>query len=446
MNNHKKIISLACVISVIASLVLSVIPSSAAEIKGPNVPIVSNSNSSDGGKYSYVLTLDVYNPCNSNDMDSDAVNDFYFDFTYVTNNGFGEEKNYRFDMSWSNGSNNNSSTLWKHFIRSNDDGFETDLPVTLSGKLKKVHILLNMDGGERLGFTVNSIKCNGKRINDTTDWVSSAYQDSEANIYCSMEKSVIDMDNSSYFKDMEDVSQKELDRIIISAANSPNGPLGSQYDNAFKDQYNAIIGKKYLDKCTMGSDGDINQYYSHHDEQSMYKYTLYFNVENPINMNDADYDEVETFYLKFTYIDDNGYGKEKEYTLDMSYDSGLGRNKNPNYLAHFQRYNEDEYNTHFDVWVPGIVTKVTSTLNMSGDRLTAKIEKIALNSIAVNTDREYVSSVYFNSSLEVPCEVPDAQIVDLSAKAPVDQYNSPASKNLIEKAKKDPLNYIYHKV
>lgn len=395
-------------------------------------------------EYIYNFNVTVDNPCNSKSMDRDAVNTFYFEFSYVDKNGYGTEKKYKFDMSWADGKNRNSDILKQYFIRDNDNKYAATLQLPLSGKLTRTHIKLNMDGGERLSFTVDSIYCNGKKINNNTDYVSSAYADSDADIYCSMESSVIDVKNSPYFesKTSFDLTQNELKSILSGT---------DLYTGQFRDQFNVDIDNSVLEKCITGSDASINQRISHSDEESFYKYTFWVNVENPIDLTNADYDEVETFLIDIYYTDANGYGKSGKFTLDMSYSEELNRNRNPEYLSLFQRENDNGYNIHFDVWVPGILTKVESTLNMSGEKLVVNFEKITLNSLAVNTTRDYVSSTYFNSSAVIECNVPPSAIVTdssdlagLDYSAMTDQYGAMVSKKLFELAQKKPTEYTYH--
>lgn len=435
MKKIKTIIPLLCIICIVAVIVASQ-PSFAASTSENNT-----------GEYVYTFNIKVNNPCNSKDMDKDAVNVLYFDYYYNGQNGYQSEKKETFDMSWNGSGNKNSDFLQKHFVRSNDNSYSTSFDVTLGGKLNKLYIKLNMDGGERLSFTVESIYCNGKRINSNTDYVSSAYNDSTATVYCSMEKSIIDKTNSPYFKDHEDfeISKKQMSNIINNLNDSEN------YVGQFKDQYNSVIDMSVLKNCVASSDGDINQYYSHLDEESMYKYTFYFDVENPIDLNNADYDEVETFYIKMSYIDQNGYGTAKTYILDMSYNADLKRNLNQEYLSYFERYNDSEYKTHFSVWVPGIITDIKCKLNMSGEKLVANFEKVTLNSIAINTGRDYVSSVYFDSDAQIKCSVPASQIAVSKENLPekysadlVDQYGSIVSEALFNKAKEDTQKYLYH--
>ncbi|MCF0121056.1 MAG: hypothetical protein HUJ65_05405, partial [Oscillospiraceae bacterium] len=304
------------------------------------------------GAYDYVYLFDVTvdNACNSKEMDKDAVNELWFSFTYVDKNGYGTEKTDKFDMSWSDGKNNNAEFLSKYFFRDSDDGYNTSFELSLPGKMTKMNILLNMDGGERLAFTINGIYCNGIRINNNTDYVSSAYYDSKAEITCSMGGSVIDVENSEYFESGTslELTQKELNSIM----NNPGKK--SEFEGKIRDQFNAVIDMSVLDRCVSSPDSEINQLLSHRDEESYYKYTFWVNVENPIDLTNADYDEVEKFVIDMYYVDANGCGKSGKYTLDMSYDSGLKRNKNPEILANFQRDGDTGYQTHFDIWLPGI--------------------------------------------------------------------------------------------
>lgn len=435
MKKAKKALSIVCALCIAMSAAI------------PQQVLAANTSEDDTSKYTYTINIKVNNPCNSTSMDKDDVNVLYFDYYYSGQNGYQSEKKESFDMSWSGSSNKNSDFLKEHFIRPNDDSYTTSYDVTLSGKLNRIYIMLNMDGGERLSFEIESIYCNGKRINSNTDYVSSAYYDSTATVYCSMEKSVVDEENSPYFAEHEDldITEKTMNSIA-------NGITDAQsYAGKFKDQYNAVIDMSVLKKCVVSSDGDINQAYSHHDEESMYKYTFYFNVENPIDLGNADNDEVETFYIEMSYIDKNGYGSSKTYKLDMSYSSDLKRNLNQQYLSYFETDGDDGYKTHFSVWVPGIITEVRSKLNMSGEKLCVYIEKITLGSIAVNNDRDYVSSVYYDSEAKIKCSVPASQIAldkdslpekystDLS-----DQYGAIVSETLFNKAKENTQRYLYH--
>ena len=88
---------------------------------------------------------------------------------------------------------------------------------------------------------------------------------------------------------------------------------------------------------------------------------------------------------------------------------------------------------------------------MSGEKLCVDIERITLNSIAINTDRDYVSSVYYDSDAKIPCTVPASQIAVSKDKLPesysaelTDQYGTVVSESLYNKAKADPQRYLYH--
>ena len=144
----------------------------------------SVSHKNEKSMYLYTLDISLDNPCNSKDMDDDAVYQLWFDFEYKDSNGYGKAQSYRFDMSWKNGKNLNSEVLRKCFIRGNDNACFTQLQVWVPGIVSRVKVHLNMDGGERLGFTVNGIYLNGFKINTDTDYVSSAYYDSDADVAC----------------------------------------------------------------------------------------------------------------------------------------------------------------------------------------------------------------------------------------------------------------------
>lgn len=435
MKKMKKLLSLLCVLCIVISVFAF------------RLSFAANESESGTSEYVYTVNLKVNNPCNSSSMDNDDVNVLYFDYYYNGQNGYQSEKKETFDMSWDGSGNKNADFLKKYFIRPNDDSYNTSFDVTLGGKLNRIYIKLNMDGGERLSFDVESIYCNGKRINSNTDYVSSAYYDSTATVYCSMEKSVVDKENSPYFKEHDEleISEKAMSKITTDLDNAKS------YAGQFKDQYDAVIDMSVLKDCIASSDGDINQFYSHHDEVSMYQYTFFFNVENPIDLGNADYDEVETFYIEMSYIDQNGCGEAKTYTLDMSYDSELKRNLNPQYLSCFESYGDSGYNTHFSVWVPGIITEVKSKLNMSGEKLVVNFEKITLGSIAVNTERDYVSSVYFDSDATIKCSVPFPQVAVSVENFPekysadlTDQYGSLVSEALYNRLLDTPQKYLYH--
>ncbi len=439
MRKIKKLHLLLCMIFVFAvtSSTLYSFSASAAD----------EGESSGESSYVYTFNVTVSNPCNATSMDEDDINVLYFDYYYSGQNGYQSEKKETFDLSRKNNVIQQQDFWIEHFIRQNDFSCTTSFDVTLPGKLNRVFIKLNMDGGERLAFTIDSISCNGITINSNTDYVSSAYYDSTATVYCSMEKSVIDEGNSPYFSEHEtfDITEKKMNDIVNGLGDSDD------YAGKFKDQYNAVIDTAVLKNCVASSDGDINQYFSHSDEESMYQYTFCFNVENAIDLTYADYDEVEKFYFEITYKDENGYGSEKTYKFDMSYDSSLKRNLNQKYLSCFEKYNDDAFQTQFSLWVPGIVTNVKCKLNMSGEKFSVYLEKVLIGDLQVNTDRDYVSSVYYDSDLKMDCIVPDSQIAVSEDKLPekysadlTDQYGSIVSETLYKKAMEDAQKYLYH--
>ncbi len=424
----------------------------AAAIVTAHAPFFSASaDTSEGGEntgeYVYTFNLQIDNPCDATSADEDNINVLYFDYYYKGQNGYQDEKKQTFDLSKKNSVIQNSDFWIEHFIRQNNSACSTSFDVTLPGKLTKVFIKLNMDGGERLSFTVKSIYCNGKMINSNSDYVSSAYFDSTATVYCSMEESIVDEKNSPYFSNHTtfDITERQINDI----ANGVDD--GESYKGQFKDQYNSVIDTAVLKKCIATSDGDINQYFSHQGEESMYNYTFCLNVDNPIDLDSADYNEVEKFYFEIDYKDKNGYGEKKTYKLDMSYSDSLKRNLNQKYLSCFERYDDNEYQTQFSLWVPGIITEVRCNLNMSGEKLCFYVEKILLGSLQVNTGRDYVSSVYFDSDLKIKCAVPNSKIAMNEKDLPenysenlTDQYGFAVSEFLFEKAKEKPQKYLYH--
>ena len=188
----KKYISLAAAILLLLTAVPLSFPMSAADVK---------ESGTDAEGYLCTVDLSLYNPCNSEDMDKDAVNEFWFDFTYTDKNGYGSTKTYRFDMSWSDGKNKNSDILKKTFIRADDNACDTSFSLRVPGIVTGVSVHLNMDGGERLGFTVDGIFLGGYRINTDTDYVSSAYYDSEATVKCTAPAAAIVSPDTSPVKD-----------------------------------------------------------------------------------------------------------------------------------------------------------------------------------------------------------------------------------------------------
>ena len=177
------VISVVLIISVLAGMLISY----AAFDGSVNQ---SKSHADEKSMYLYTFDIELTNPCNSKDMDDDAVYLLWFDFKYKDNNGSGAEKTYRFDMSYKDDldRNLNNDVLKKTFIRPDDNSCYVQMSVWVPGIISNVHIKLNMDGGERLAFTVKGIYLNGFKINTDVDYVSSAYYDSEADIPCYVPK------------------------------------------------------------------------------------------------------------------------------------------------------------------------------------------------------------------------------------------------------------------
>lgn len=143
-------------------------------------------HASEKSMYLYTFELVVDNPCNSKDMDDDAINELWFDIDYKGNNGYGGKSTYRLDMSYDDDKdrNLNDELVRANFIRNNDNLTSTTMKVWVPGIITEVRVHLNMDGGERLTFTVEGIVLNGFRVNTATDYVTSCYYDSSAAIPC----------------------------------------------------------------------------------------------------------------------------------------------------------------------------------------------------------------------------------------------------------------------
>ena len=143
------------------------------------------SHEDEAGYYMYTLNLRVENPIEMNSSGMDSIEKFYFKFTYKTNNGLGESKVYYFDLYKLNGKYQNQQIMMG-FMSSGSDAYDYDIDVWVPGTIEKVEVYLNMSGGERLNFAVQSISCNGIRVSRNVDYVSSAYYGSEATIPCQM--------------------------------------------------------------------------------------------------------------------------------------------------------------------------------------------------------------------------------------------------------------------
>ena len=448
-NSIRKSLSLLCCAVLLgASVSMPRTAVSAADID-QNV-----THETEAGMYCYHFEAELTNPCNEKDMDKDAVHSFYFDFGYLSENGAGSKQTYRFDMSWDGTANRNSAFLKKNFIRANDNTQNISFDFWVDGKLTDCHIHLNMDGGERLSFTVKKVTCGGIQVNTNTDYVSSAYSDSDAYLGFSMEPSVC-QDAESLLGNSESVVTELEVRKLISDLQAEVQP-----EMLLQDQYGAILIPKLLDKILLTHDGDINQNLRHGDEVSFYPYKLVLRVTNPINMNDADKDAVEDFTMDFTYRGENGLDDtDQHYQLDMSWDDS--RNQNERFLRIFRRPNDDEYCTEMIVWVPGIVSNIDILLNMAGgERLSFTVEKVMLGDFMVNRVVDYVSSAYWDSEAEIPCFVPSPQISlagmdeakisetllavrEHSAATLYDQYGVIASEALIQKADASLTEGVY---
>lgn len=236
MKNRKTKAVRAALISLV--LIVSVVLGTVFSLASYDGTINQSLNHADEkSMYLYTLDISVDNACNSDDMDDDAVYQLWLDFEYTGDNGYGKAQTYRFDMSWKNGKNLNSEVLRNNFIRRNDNAFFTQMSVWVPGIVSKVKVHLNMDGGERLSFTVNGIYLNGFKINTDTDDVSSAYYDSDAEIPCYVPKAAIVSENMTVppaGKARDQFGGLVSDSTLKSARDSA---AGGNYDMIYHYEY-----------------------------------------------------------------------------------------------------------------------------------------------------------------------------------------------------------------
>lgn len=420
----------ACILACVLVILPAVIPESFAYSAAYDGTVDQYSDHyEETSMYRYDFAVNLYNPCNSKTMDDDAVNVFKFEFSYAGKNGTAKTEKYVFDMSRSGNSNRNYEFLKKNFMRPNDDETNVSFSLWVPGVVSKLHILLNMDGGERLAFTVKKVSCAGVQINANQDYVSSAYNDSEADIAFAMPKPVIDTEDEAG----RTPTLSELKNMISGKTQAP----------VLRDQYGVIIDPSAFSAFLAGSEKDINQSLRHSDEPGMYYYTLYLNVTNPVNRTDASAGCIQELRFVFTYVDENGYGSEKQYTLDLSGKGGY--NSNYTYVNKLIRDNDDGYQTAFQVWIPGLLKKVDFHLNMSGfERLSFSVDGIFVNGFRANTNEDYVSSAVSSSDATVNCYVPAARVVPSETELR-DGYGALAGSRLTELYRANPDSCIYYR-
>lgn len=389
-----------------------VFPVSASAAEAVTWDLFSDHND-EAGMYLYSITGDLENPIEPENYQkkNDLIERLYFDFSVIDKNGTGDAHIYRADFSCNGKMQKQYPDFVKNTFVSNSSK-RISFDIWLPGQLTRMDMLLELNGHisflnyERLSFSVNKITCNGSAINTSpsSDYVTSSTGESTGYICTSMKP--IDGDTLMDLLTQDHVTQKQYQTMIES------GKIDGQ---DIRDSYFSILEGDTLKNLQTLCDGDINQSFSHSDEQSYYYYTLNLEVYNPINTEDADLDALNTFYFDFDYIDQNGYGQKKKYRLDMSWSKTKKRNLNPAYADLFRAGNDNGYDLQIGLWIPGIVQDVHSKLNMDGgERLGVTIHSINLAGFRINPQSDYVSSSYYDSKAEIPCSVPDAQI-DLSS-------------------------------
>ena len=446
-----KKISLLC-----AGLLLSAVIVSAA----PARTIAANYDGFDpradhkgeAGVYLYRFEGTLSNPCHweSKNSKPSVINSFYFDFTLTEDNGTGGSFGKRFDMSYDGWGNRNGDFLNDNFVRWSDDETGLSFELWLPGQLSRMDIHLELNGYigwfnyERMSFSIDRIFCDGKQINKSSDYVNSSTDSSNGSVSIVMDRP--DAKLITGITHDGDLTEKQYSKMVSE------GTLGSEV----RDSYNVLLTKAAINNLLTDPDNAVNQKFSHSDEAGMFLYTLNMKVENAINMNSAGYDAVEEFVIDFTY---NG---SQHYKLDMSWDGS--RNRNERFLNIFRSSGDDSYTAKLNIWLPGKINKINILLNMAGgERLRIDFADVLINGFKVNTKTDYVTSAYYDSRAEIECKMPDSQIdirdlsedetkaaLDLifnggdnsSEKPLIDQFGSPADKELIKAAHDEMNEYI----
>ena len=357
------------------------------------------------GNYCYHFDGRLTNPCHENSIreKSNVIGSFWFEFTYVEDNGLGEQRTERLDLSYDGSRNKNSGFVNEHFVRPNDNETGLSFDLNIPGQLTSMKIHLELNGSigffsyERMSFEIKSVTANGIKVNTNTDYVSSSVNSSEAKIGFRMDKPDSAQVASAFSK--QEVTLNQFRNMIN------NGEIRNQL---VADKYGSVLTDSALNKLADTYDGDINQGFSHSDEPGMYYYTLKMLIDNPVNVSGSDSDTIEEFVIDFTYNDD------EHYKLDMSWDSAKHRNLNPSFAELFCRPDDDETTATMNVWVPGRVSKINVVLDMSdSEQLSVTFSDVLIGGMKVNRKTDYVSSMMFTSKAEIECSVPES-LIDLS--------------------------------
>ena len=363
------------------------------------------SHEGEKGAYLYHFEGKLTNPCNSDAIKkkSNVIGKFWFDFTYIDENGTGTKHTERLDMSYSNGKNLNADFLKKNFVRNNDNETGLEFDLYIPGQLTNVRFHLELNGQvsffsyERMSFEIKNVTAGGIKVNAGSDYVSSTVGSSDASINFIMDKPDNIQIASSF-------GQNEI-TINRFKAMIESGELAAK---KLQDKYGALFTDEALRRIADVSDSEINQGFAHNDEPGMYNYTLNMVIDNPVNVSSSGPEKIETFFIDFTC--ENG----KHYRLDMSWDDEMSRNRNSTFANLFCRPDDNETTASMNVWVPGRVTEVDAELCMSvGERLTVTFADVLLGGLKVNTVSDYVSSAIATSNAHILCNVPDS-LIDLS--------------------------------
>lgn len=151
-------------------------------------------HSDEPGMYLYTLKMRVRNPVDLTTCGTDAVEDFRFTFTYLTDNGLGSRMTY--DLELAKGCRYHNKEILSKFMTRGSSAYDLDLDLWIPGILEKVDVLLNMNGGEELTVAIQSIECSGRRVSEKPAEVSSSYYDDTATVKCHMEHGMADLSKS----------------------------------------------------------------------------------------------------------------------------------------------------------------------------------------------------------------------------------------------------------
>jgi hypothetical protein len=193
----------------------------------------------------------IENPVNVTNSSGDAIEKFVIDFTYNSN------EHYKFDMSWdSDRAINKNNTFARLFCRTNDDETTQTMSLWVPGRVSKINVVLDMSGGEKLSVTFSDILLAGLKVSRRTDYVSSSFFESKAEIECTVPEALIDLEGLSdeEITGIMDIIYKGDDRADISGIKDQLGSVVS--GEQIKAAHDEMI------KCINAADNDSRSAYA----------------------------------------------------------------------------------------------------------------------------------------------------------------------------------------